>query len=409
MSKLRWVRITVLRSIAFSGCASPGIAVQSGVRYDYDVIVAGLGAMGSAAAYHLAGGGRRVLGLDRFQPPHQFGSSHGLTRIIREAYFEHPLYVPLVQRAYELWADLERKSRRPLLLQTGGVMVGLPDGVLVSGARRSAEEHRLAHEILSATELRRRFPVLEPMANMMGVWEPRAGILFPELAIQTHLELASNLGATLQFNEPVLGWEPHGGGVRVITAARPYTAARLLLSTGAWMSGLVDDLKLPLVIERQVLFWFEPRSGPEQFQPERCPVHLWEYAPERFFYGFPDLGHGVKVALHHQGQHTAPDSVCREVDNQEVEAMRQVLRRFVPNADGPLKSATVCMYTNTPDGHFILDWHPSHRSVLIASPCSGHGFKFSAVIGEIAAALLNDQQPAFDLSLFRLDRFRPAT
>ncbi len=372
---------------------------------EYDVIVAGLGAMGSAAAYHLAAGGQRVLGLDRFQPPHQFGSSHGLTRIIREAYFEHPLYVPLVQRAYELWADLEKKSGRQLLLQTGGVMIGPPEGPLVRGARRSAEEHRLEHQILSSGELRQRFPIFEPTAQMAGVWEPRAGILFPELAIQTHLELAAQSGAVLQFNEPMLSWEAHPAGVRVSTAKGTYRAKHLLLSAGAWMTGLLPDLHLPLAVERQVLFWFEPRSRFEEFQPQRCPVHIWEYAPHRFFYGFPDLGDGVKAALHHQGAPTQPDAVCREVEPREIEAMRELLRRFLPAAEGRLKSSVVCIYTNTPDEHFILDRHPVHPQVLIASPCSGHGFKFSPVIGEIAAILLNGGNPPFDLALFRLERF----
>src|SRR6266852_3755620 len=153
---------------------------------NYDVIVAGLGAMGSAAIYHLAGRGRRVAGLDLFHPPHDQGSSHGRSRIIREAYFEHPLYVPLVQRAYELWADLERKAGKKLLLQTGGLMIGPADGVLVRGAKRSAEEHRLEHQILTGGELRRRFQVFEPAEDMLGLWEPRAGILFPEQAVETH-------------------------------------------------------------------------------------------------------------------------------------------------------------------------------------------------------------------------------
>jgi len=373
---------------------------------EYDVIVAGLGAMGSATTYHLTRNGRRVLGLDRFQPPHQFGSSHGLTRIIREAYFEHPLYVPLVQRAYELWGDLEKKSGRQLLLQTGGVMVGPPEGMLVSGSKRSAEEHKLAHQILSAAELRQRFPVFQPADNMVAVWEPRAGILFPELAVQTHLELAAKSGAALRFNEPVLRWEPMPDGVRVFTAAGAYTAGRLLLSIGAWLSTLTPDLNLPLRVERQVLYWFEPRAHLELFQPRNCPVYLWENAPNQFFYGFPDLGDGVKVAVHHQGETTHPDSVRREVDDGETEAMRELLRRFLPTADGPLKSTVVCIYTNTPDEHFILDRHPVHQQVLIASPCSGHGFKFSAAIGEIAATLLQDKSPPFDLSLFELQRFR---
>jgi sarcosine oxidase len=373
--------------------------------FDYDVIIAGLGAMGSASAYHLTAAGSRVLGLDRFHPPHEFGSSHGLTRIIREAYFEHPSYVPLVQRAYWLWADLEKKSQRHLFVQTGGVMIGPSEGALVSGARRSAEEHRLRYELLSSTELHRRFPVFQPAAEMVGVWEPRAGVLFPELAIQTHLELAAKQGASLRFNEPVLKWEPDGQGVRVHTPTGTYTADRLMLAAGAWIQSLVQELKLPLSVERQVLYWFEPRSQAAAFQAPTCPIHIWEYAPRHFFYGFPELGDGVKVALHHQGEPTQPETVRREVSAQETESMRALLRRFLPAAEGRLRATEVCLYTNTPDEHFILDWHPRHPPVLLASPCSGHGFKFSSVIGELAALLLRGQPPSFDLSLFKISRF----
>jgi sarcosine oxidase len=362
--------------------------------------------MGSAAAYHLASHGQRVLGLDRFQPPHNLGSSHGLSRIIREAYFEHPAYVPLVQRAYELWAALEKESGRQLLLQTGGLMIGAADGVLVSGAKRSAEEHKLQHQVLSSTELQRRFPAFNPQAGMVAVWEPRAGIVFPELAIQSHLELAAKKGAVFQFNDPVLKWEAFADGVRVYTVDGSYTAHRLLLSAGAWMTSLLPELRLPLSVERQVLFWFDPDWQPEQFAPTRCPIYICEHEPRRFFYGFPDLGDGVKVAMHHEGQAIQPDALRREVDPQEVSDMRGLLRRFLPGADGALKSAVVCMYTNTPDEHFLIDFHPVHGQVLIASPCSGHGFKFSAVIGEIAARLLTDQPAGFDLSLFAMRRFQ---
>lgn len=372
---------------------------------DYDVIVAGLGAMGSAAAYHLAASGKRVLGLDRFHPPHDLGSSHGLTRIIREAYFEHPLYVPLVQRAYELWAGLEEKSGQKLLVRTGGLMIGQPGGALVSGSKRSAQEHNLPHQVLSSAELRRKFPILEPAPEMAGVWEPRAGILFPELAIEAHLNLAAKHGAHLRFNEPLLEWKSSAGGVTAQTERHTYTAKRLLLSAGAWMSQLVPDLGLPLAVERQVLFWFEPRSNREEFSRERCPIHLWEYAPHKFFYGFPDLGDGIKVAVHHQGEAAGADAVRREPDDQEEKAIRDLVRRFLPAANGQLKSAAVCLYTNTPDEHFILDYHPVHHQVVIASPCSGHGFKFSSVIGEIAAGLLEDKTPRFDLSLFKINRF----
>jgi sarcosine oxidase len=368
--------------------------------HDFKVIIAGLGAMGSAAAYHLAARGRRVLGLDRFQPPHTLGSSHGQTRIIREAYFEHPLYVPLIQRAYELWEKLEMESDRKLLQKTGGVMIGPRNGVLVSGAERSAREHRLAHEIFSAQTLRQTFPAFAPSEDMVGVWEPRAGILFPELAVQTHLELAAQRGATLRFHEPVLKWEPVGNGVRVFTASGTYRAERLLLSAGAWMNSLLPGSTLPLTIERQVLYWFEPRANVNQFQPEHCPISIWEYAPHQFFYTFPNLGNGVKVALHHQGETTTPDTVRREVDAEETENMRGLLRRFLPDADGPLRSTAVCVYTNTPDEHFLLDAHPEHPAVFMASPCSGHGFKFASVIGEIAAARLEGKPVSFDLSLF---------
>jgi len=377
----------------------------SGSTTDYDVIVVGLGAMGSAAAYRLASRGRRVLGLDRFRPPHEFGSSHGRTRIIREAYFEHTLYVPLVRRAYELWADLERQSGQRLLLQTGGLMIGPPDGVLVTGARRSAQDHNLPHEVLSAADLRRRFPAFAPDVATIAVWEPRAGILFPELAIQSHLELARKCGATLQCDEPVLHWESNGQSSRVSTVKGSYRADRLLISAGAWTGSLLPAVPLPLRVERQVLCWFEPGSHPELFQPKRCPIFIWEHAPGRFFYGFPDLGEGVKVAIHHEGEETQPESLRREVQPDDIAPVKALLQQYVPAAAGPLRSAEVCMYTNTPDAHFIFGLHPASSQVLIASPCSGHGFKFSPVIGELAATLLGGEVPAFDLSLFTPDRF----
>jgi sarcosine oxidase len=379
----------------------------------FDVIVCGLGAMGSATAYHLAASGLRVIGLDRFQPPHDRGSSHGRTRIIREAYFEHPSYVPLVQRAYELWTELESRSDRKLLLQTGGLMIGRPDGALVTGAKKSAEKHKLAHRVLSPLELRREYPTFKTNDREVAVWEPRAGILFPELAIQTHLELAAAKGAELKFNEKVVRWEPDGQGVRVVTAAGSYSAKRLLLSVGSWLNLLVPELRLPLAVERQVLFWFDPTSSfsasasssSSDFTPDRFPIFIWENEPHRFFYGFPDLGDGVKIGVHHQGEITTADRLNREVSKKESERARALLSRHIPHAAGTLKSAVVCMYTNAPDEHFILDYHPVHRQVAIASPCSGHGFKFSPAIGELAAKLLKDERPQFDLELFKIGRF----
>ncbi len=372
----------------------------------FEVIIAGLGAMGSAAAYHLARRGHRVLGLDRFTPPHSFGSSHGQMRIIREAYFEHPLYVPLVQRAYELWAELERECGRTLFRQTGGLMIGPPDGVLVSGAQHSAQLHQLPHTLLSADEMRGRFPALHPTDEMVAVWEPRAGILFPESCIEAHLELARQHGATLQFEEPITKWQADGAGVQVSTSHGDYRADRLLLAAGPWIQTLLADLSLPLMVERQTICWFEPTAHAENFHPDCCPINLWEYAPGRFFYGFPDLGQGVKAAIHHEGEVAEPETVRRTVAPEEIEHIRTFVRRFLPDADGELRHSAVCLYTNTPDSHFLVDFHPQHTPVLIASPCSGHGFKFSSVIGELVADLFLSGQSSFDLRPFRLERWR---
>jgi len=359
--------------------------------------------MGSAAAFHLARAGKKVLGLDRFTPPHSFGSSHGQSRIIREAYFEHPVYVPIVQRAYELWNDLARKTGQQLFLQTGGLMIGRPDGLVVAGARRSAEMHRLPHQFLSAEEITRRFPALRPTKDMAGVWEPRAGVLFPEQCIAAHLARAQEHGAILHYAERVLRWEPDGSGVKVTTDIDDYRAEQVILSAGSWLKSLLPDLDLPLTVERQVLFWFDS-SDRKSFQPERCPIHLWEYAAGRFFYGFPEVGNGVKVAGHHEGELTDPDLIRREVGPEEIEVMQRIIQPFLPSLDGCFREAAVCMYTNTPDGHFLIDRHPSLPQVLIASPCSGHGFKFSSAIGEILGDLITNGRSRFDLSLFR---FRP--
>ena len=369
----------------------------------YDTIIVGLGAMGSAAAYHLARRGQRVLGLDRFSPPHAMGSSHGQTRIIREAYFEHPCYVPIVQRAYALWDELSRAANASLFVQTGGLMIGRPDSVVFTGAKRSADTHRLPHEILSAGAVRQRFPGLRPDDDMMAVLEPRAGVLFPERCIAAHLGLAVRQGANLRTEEPVVRWNISGDGVEVVTTRDAYRGSQMILSAGSWARELLPDLNPPLTVERQVLFWFEPNSAPKLFYPDRCPIHLWQVgsgAERKHFYGFPDLGEGVKVAGHHNGAAVSPGSVSREVTSAETDAMRGLLRRYLPKADGPLRSATVCLYTNTPDEHFWIDRHPAHPQVLIASPCSGHGFKFSSAIGEILSELILTGKSEFDLGLF---------
>ncbi|MBI2920399.1 MAG: N-methyl-L-tryptophan oxidase [Planctomycetes bacterium] len=366
-----------------------------------DVAIAGLGAMGGAAAYHLARRGRRVVGFDRFAPPHSLGSSHGETRIIREAYFEDPRYVPVIQRAYTLWRELERESGQTLLLETGGLMIGPPGGGVVKGARASGDTRRLPYEMLDARELARRFPALHPDPDTVAVWEPRAGILFPEACVAAHLAAAARAGADLRTDEPVLSWRPDGEGVAITTPRGTYLARRLLLAPGALLPQLLNGAALPLTVTRQPLFWFQPKAHAEQFAPDRFGIFIWEAEPDFFFYGFPALEGRVKVTRHLGGAPTSPDQVDRELRPAEVAALRQRLARFIPDLDTPPVDASVCLYTNTADGHFVIDRHPAHPQVLVVSACSGHGFKFSSAIGEIAADLLTDCTPPFDLGLFR--------
>jgi sarcosine oxidase len=373
----------------------------------FDAIVAGLGAMGSAAAFHLSRRGLRVLGFDRHRPPHELGSSHGKSRIIREAYFENPLYVPLVRRAYECWAELEARSGHRLLTPTGGLMIGPADGAVVRGARASAVEHGLPFEELSAAAVHERFPALAPAASDSAIWEPRAGVLDPESAIAVHLALARAQGAELRFGEPVESWtERADGRVRVSTSAGAYDAARLVIAAGAWVAELVPELALPLVVERNVVHWFEPAADSAQLGPGSLPIFIHEYEPGHVWYGFPDLGDGVKLALHHQGEPTTAESVRRTVSGAEVERVRALADRFLPGAAGRLRASAACLYTNTPDEQFILDTHLGHPAVIVASPCSGHGFKFSSAIGEVIADLALEGRSRFDLAPFRLGRFR---
>lgn len=370
----------------------------------HDVGIVGLGAMGSMTALELARRGTRVIGFDRFRPPHPLGSSTGRSRIIREAYFEHPQYVPLVQRAYVKWAELERDSGLSLLSATGGLMIGPAEGILVSGARRSALQHRLPFEMLGPDEVRRRFPVFLARPNDAGLYEPRAGVLKPEAAIETALALAASAGAELRYHEPVLEWRPAGEGISLRTTASEYLVQRLVLAGGAWMAGTLPGSSLGLTVARQTLFWFEPEGDRALVSAERMPVFIWEWAPGEMFYGFPDQGSGVKVAIHHQGEPADPDTVRRTAAPEEAERLRAIMSGLTPAFNGRLLESAVCLYTNTPDGDFLIDRSPLDRRVIVASPCSGHGFKFAPALGEVLADLALDRTPALDLAPFRLGR-----
>ena len=373
----------------------------------YDAIVIGLGAMGSATLFHLARRGLRVLGLEQFSQGHQLGSSHGDSRIIRETYFEHPLYVPLVQRAHELWRELEQTSGMSLMKITSGLMIGPSDGVVVTGTLRSAREHGLAHEVLTPAQVHARFPAFQLESHLVAVLDPRAGYLDPEACNRAHLEAARAASAEARFDEPVLEWIPDGEGVRVRTSVGTYAANRLVLAAGAWDSGLASELRLPLVVERQSVFWLEPGGPRESFEADLFPIYAYEYKRGQICYGFPRLPRGVKASVMHSGETVRnPDSVERNVNDAEVKPLRAALRPVLPQlAKAPIRERGVCFFTNTPDHDFIIDFHPLHPQVLISSPCSGHGFKFASAIGELQAELLTTGRSRFDLSPFRIARW----
>jgi sarcosine oxidase len=372
----------------------------------YNAIVIGLGAMGSATLYHLARRGWRVLGLEQLTPANKLGSSHGDSRIIREMYFEHPLYVPLVQRAYELWAELEKESGKPLMTINGGLMIGPQEGYVVAGTLRSAAEHNLPFEILNAADTAKRYPAFKLSDDLVAVVDPRGGFLDPEACVRAHVDLASASGAETRFNETVLSWSPDGDGVRVKTTSGEYSADFLVVSAGGWTKNLLSDISLDLKVERQVLFWFEPEGDPSIYEPDRFPIYAYENQPGHFCYGFPRLSRGVKAAGMHSGEISSdPAGVRRSIGDDEVEPLRSALRHVLPGiATAPLRESATCIFTNTSDGDFLIDFHPAYKQVLISSPCSGHGFKFSSAIGELQADLLTTGKSRFDISPFRLDR-----
>ena len=377
----------------------------------YDVIVVGLGGMGSAAAYHLARRGKRVLGLERFTPAHDRGSSHGGSRIIRQAYFEDPAYVPLVLRAYELWREVERAAGAELLTITGALMIGGPQSEVVAGSLRSARQWDLEHEILDAAALQSRFPAFASSPDTMAVYEAQAGVVRPEAAVAAHLDLAAGAGAELRFSEPVVRWEADGSGIGVtVTAAGGVARAdRLVLCPGAWAPELLSDLGVPLAVERQVQFWFQPAGALDPFLPGRHPVWVWDGEGDGQPYGVPALDGpdgGVKTAWFRRGRPCTPDSLDRNVSAVEVEAMTEVLRARIPLLPGRFLRAAACMYTNTPDQHFVVAAHPLHPQVVVACGFSGHGFKFAPVIGEILADLVIDGATARPIALFDPSRFR---
>lgn len=375
----------------------------------YDVIVAGVGGMGSAACHHLAKRGQRVLGLERFDLGHAMGSSHGMSRIIRLAYFEGSQYVPLVRRAHELWRETGREAGMDLLYVTGSLDLAPEGAGPVESSRQSCLDHGLAHETLDRDEIARRFPAFHLPKGHVGLWQPDGGFVASERAIYAHAGLAQARGAEIRCNEPVLEWSPTShGGVEVVTARGRYTAGRLLLTSGAWMDQLNPALAPHLRMVKQAIGWFSVKR-PDLFRMGAFPVFILT-VEEGNFYGFPLWEHpGFKLGGPHFAREPVdPRQPDRTPSERQVAALRGFLSNYLPDAAGEPLGVKGCIYTVTPDEHFVIDRMPGAEQVIFASCCSGHGYKFASAIGEALADLATEGTSRFDLSPFALDRFARA-
>jgi sarcosine oxidase len=375
------------------------------IRNSYDAIVVGVGGMGSATVYHLARAGLSVLGLEQFDIPHEHGSSHGVNRIIRLAYFENPAYVPLLRRAYELWRQIEDISHERLLVITGSIDAGYESESLVAGSLLACKEHHLPYELLDAAGVNRRFPGYRLNPEMAAVYQPDGGFVLCERAIVTYVMAALDLGADVHAREPVLGWKADASGVCVRTQNCEYRGRRLVLTAGPWISKLLLNLRDTAVPERQVLIWVHPKK-PDLFRLGTFPVFNLRSALGHF-YGLPIYGvPGFKLGkFHHRMQVTDPNCVDRDIHPEDEEVLREAIRAYFPEADGQTMALKTCLFTNTPDGHFIIDCLPELPQVAVAAGFSGHGFKFCSVVGEIMADLVSHGSSQFDLKMFQLNRF----
>jgi sarcosine oxidase len=368
----------------------------------YDVVVVGVGGMGSAALYHLAQRGKRVLGLEQFDVVHEHGSSHGLTRIIRLAYFEHPDYVPLVRRAYELWRELQEEAGEQLLHRTGILEGG--DEIL-EGVLRSCAEHEIPHEVLTGREVARRFPAYCLPPELEVVFQADGGFLVPERCIVAHVEGALARGAVVRARERVTGWEEVENGVRIHTDRGEVEADRVILTAGAWSQEVARLAPGMVGCTRQVIGWLQP-SRPELFAPDRMPVFNLLLDGEHY-YGFPAFGlPGPKLGFYDlAAQSAGPEEISRTLTLADEAPLRAFAERYLPEGAGPTLALKTCLYEPSPDGHFLIDVHPGSERAVVGAGFSFHGFKFCSVVGEILADLAIDGETRHDIDLFRLDRF----
>ncbi|WP_299007490.1 N-methyl-L-tryptophan oxidase [uncultured Shewanella sp.] len=371
----------------------------------FDVLVIGVGGMGSATVYELAKRGKKVLGLEQYDIPNTMGSSHGLTRIIRLAYMEDPAYVPLLYRAYELWRDIQLKSGRTLLHITGGIDASFEEGAVFQGSLLACQTYHLPYRVYNHKTLKKDFPAFNLSSGMLAVYQPDGGFLLSEDCISAYVEQALFLGAEIHGREKVIGWSANESGVLVNTDRACYSADKLVVTAGPWSNKLLIPLQGDKAVpERQVVIWTQPKQ-PEFFAMGKLPI--WVLGDEQdMYYGFPVHGiPGFKYGkLHHLRQKVDPDKMDRECSLKDEKILRQFAERFFPESTGPTLSMRSCLFTNTKDNHFIVDRHPDHEHVIFAAGFSGHGFKFVSVIGEVLAQKACDETVLLDIDLFRLNR-----
>jgi sarcosine oxidase len=374
-------------------------------RLDYDVVVAGLGGMGSSAAAQCAARGARVLGVEQFARGHGLGASSGKSRVIRRAYFENAAYVPLLDRAYELWRDLEARTGTKILHADGLLTAGYRGSPIVAGAEEAVGVHGVDAQTWSAVEIRRNYPALLVDDDSYGVFEPEGGFVVPEAAISGYTSLAERWGAELRFETAMTGWRSEGEAVRIeLSDGTDVLASKLILTLGPWFAELLGSCGVPLRIQRNVAAWFRPR---EPLGPGRLPTFLIHRrdlpAP---FYGFPDVGDGVKAAFHGHGATTDPQSLDRGIDvASDIEPIAAAFEAWAPGAAHEFLEAKACMYALTPDEHFVIGAHPRNDGVVILGGFSGHGFKFASVVGEIAAELALERRTRHRIGFLALQRF----
>ncbi|EET90245.1 MAG: N-methyl-L-tryptophan oxidase [Candidatus Micrarchaeales archaeon] len=371
----------------------------------YDLVVVGCGAMGSSVAYHAASSGMKTAVIEQFGLNHKNGSSHGRSRIFRIAYSEGQKYVPMLRRALTLWKRLEKASEKRLITRTGFIVIGKKGGFMVKGAIDCARAEGLDYSVLNSKDIMSRFPEFRPADDEIGIYDPNGGVLFPERCISANVKLAKAHGAKFYFRETVQGWREKGNVILVHTDKGEYSTKKLVLAAGSWTKKLENGMQLPLDPHKVGVFWFKNNVGLTQ-SPKNLVPFVWELDSSNSFYGVPEIGgKGLKMGIHRSGYRRKIDDKPKDVESRDLRYLHKMLKGRMPGVRGAPSEKSTCIYTDTPDKDFIIDFYPGRKNVVVLSPCSGHGFKFSSVIGEIAVNMLNGKKIPYDMKFFTASRF----